>query len=336
MFERSARYLVFVVGACSSHAPPNDPPLATRSVRIEPARIVTRVVGEEVIGTVRAKDTVELAPTVMGKIAELHCSLGARVKAGELIARLSVQELSARLEQARETFAHAELELARATQLRASGAIPGADFDAAASQHRVAQAARTEAATMAGYAAVRAPFAGVVTAKLASAGDMAMPGRPVCVVEDPSTLRFEATVPENLAREFEHAATIQVKLDMLDTPLSATVAEVSPNADTTSRTVLVKLALPHDPHLRAGAFGRATMPASELRVLTVPARAVVQRGQLEMVYVVVDGTARMRLVRTGRSSDDRVELRSGVREAEQVVIDGADTLVDGQPVTVAR
>jgi RND family efflux transporter MFP subunit len=325
------------LAACSSsHAPPGDTPLPTVKVHTEPARMVSRVVGEEVIGTVRARDTVAIAPTVMGKVAELHCTLGARVKAGDLIARLSVQELTARLDQASEALAQAELELARATKLHASGALPGSEYDAVASRERIAKAAHAEAMAMAGYAAVRAPISGVVTAKVASAGDMAMPGRPLCVIEDPGSLRFEATVPENLARAFEHAPAIQVRLDVLDAPLSATVAEISPNADAASRTVLVRLTLPPDPRVRAGAFGRATVPAIEVRSLTVPIRAVVRHGQLEAVYVVADGSAQMRLVRTGRDADDRVELRSGAREGEQVVIDVADTLVDGQPVTVER
>jgi len=312
------------------------------------------VVGEEVIGTVRARDTVEISSTVMGRVAELHCALGARVKAGELIARLSVQELTARLDQARENLAQAALELARTMRLRASGATTGAEYDAATSRHRLAEAAQTEAATIAGYAAVRAPFSGIVTAKRANQGDMAMPGRPLCVVEDPAALRFEATVPETLARAFARAPTIQVLLDAPGPALTTTVAEVSPNADQASRTVLVKLALPQDPRLRAGAFGRATVPANPVRALTVPARAVVRNGQLEAVYVVGGGAARMRLVRTGRSIDgtappfagaagrgaptvdDRIELVSGLREGEQVVIDVADRLVDGQPVRVAR
>lgn len=305
-------------------------------MRTEPARIVERVVGEEVIGTVRARDTVEISSTVMGKVAELHCALGARVKAGDLIARLSVQELSARLDQARETLAQAALELARTTELRASGAATGAEYDAARSRHRLAEAAQAEAATMAGYAAVRAPFSGIVTAKRANQGDMAMPGRPLCVVEDPGALRFETTVPESLAQAFAAAPAIQVRLDAAGPALTTAMAEVSPNADATSRTVLVKLALPQDARLRAGAFGRAIVPARQVRALTVPAHAVVRNGQLEAVYVVSDGTARMRLVRTGRSADDRIELVSGIRDGEQVVVDDADALIDGQPVRVAR
>jgi RND family efflux transporter MFP subunit len=297
---------------------------------------VARVVGEEVVGTIRARDTVEIASTVMGKVTDLRCAPGARVKAGDLIARLSVQELSARLDQARETLAQAALELSRTTKLHTSGAATGAEYDAATSRHRLAQAAQAEAETLAGYATVRAPISGVVTARRANLGDLAMPGRPLCIVEDPSALRFEATVPENLARAFEQTPEIEVRLDMLDAALKTTVAEVSPNADPTSRTVLVKLALPQDPRLRAGAFGRAIVPARQVRALTVPARALVRHGQLEAVFVVSDGGARMRLVRTGRSSGDRVELISGVREGEPVVIDAPDVLVDGQPVRVAR
>jgi len=328
---------LFAVAGCSSaHAPPSEPPLPTRAVRAEPARTVSRVVGEEVIGTIRARDSVEIAATVMGKVLELHCTLGAHVKAGDTIARLSVQELTARLDQAREALAQADLELARVTRLRASGAIPGAEYDAVASRQRIAAASQAEAAAMAGYAVVRATLGGVVTAKLASTGDMAMPGRPLCVIEDSTSLRFEATVPESLARAFERAPKIAIRLDAVDAEVSATVAEISPNADSASRTVLVKLALPPDPRLRAGAFGRATVPAAEVRALTVAPRAVVRHGQLEAVYVVAGGVARMRLVRTGRSSDGQIEVRSGLVDGELVVVDIADSLVDGQPVTVLR
>jgi RND family efflux transporter MFP subunit len=332
-----AAVIALVAAACSSsHAPPTDPPLPTVAVRVEPARIATRVVGEQVIGTVRARDSAEVSPTVMGKLTELRCALGTRVKAGDLIARLSVKELAARLDQAREAAAQAELELGRATRLKASGALPGADYDAVASRHRIALAGKAEAVAMVGYLEVRAPLSGVVTAKTANTGDMAMPGRPLCVIEDPSSLRFEATVPESLAGTFVQATEVAVRIDALDASILARVAEISPNADAASRTVLVKLTLPPDPRLRAGAFGRATVPAAEVPALTVPARAVVRRGQLEAVYVVAGGAARMRLVRTGASAGDRIELRSGVRDGEQVVSDGADALVDGQPVTVTR
>ena len=74
----------------------------------------------------------------------------------------------------------------------------------------------------------------------------------------------------------------------------------------------MKLDLPAQPGLRAGQFGRVAMPVGETAALRVPASAVVQRGQMEMVFVVSDGKAQLRLVKTGKRIGDEVELVSGV------------------------
>ena len=84
--------------------------------------------------------------------------------------------------------------------------------------------------------------------------------------------------------------------------------------------------------LRAGQFGRAAMPVGETSALRAPASAVVQRGQMELVFVVVNGHAQLRIVKTGKRIGDEVELVSGVDAGERVVVEGAATLVDGQPV----
>jgi hypothetical protein len=66
--------------------------------------------------------------------------------------------------------------------------------------------------------------------------------------------------------------------------------------------------------------------------LLVPAAAVVQRGQMEMVFIVADGHAQLRLVKTGKRVGPDVELVSGVEAGEKLVTEGATTLIDGQPV----
>lgn len=334
---------VFSSGSTGCHSEHHATPgaaLPSIAVQTSMARAEAPVLGVAAVGTVRAQERVEIAPTVMGKITELHCTIGAQVKAGDLIARVSVQELSARLAQAREALANATLELDRANKLKNSAAIPGAEYDTVQSRYRIAQAAQAEAVTMAGYATVRAPISGVVTAKSSNAGDMAMPGQPVCVIEDPSTFRFEATIPETLIRYVQPAATLEVKIDMLDVAVTATVAEIAPTTDTASRTVLVKLRMPADPRLRVGAFGRVMVPSTAVATVTVPARALVRHGQLVSVFVVSDGKARLRLVRTGRtiaaattSGSDRIEINAGVQPSDVIVVDHVDTLVDGQPVT---
>jgi len=103
-------------------------------------------------------------------------------------------------------------------------------------------------------------------------------------------------------------------------------------ADPSSRTFNVTLDLPANAGLRAGQFARVAIPIGETRALRVPALAVVQRGQMELVFVVVNQQANLRLVKTGKRIGDAVELVSGVSAGELIVVEGADRLRDGQPV----
>ena len=76
------------------------------------------------------------------------------------------------------------------------------------------------------------------------------------------------------------------------------------------------------------------MPVGEGNSLRVPVSAVIQRGQMELVFVVANGHAQMRLVKTGNRSGDEIELVSGLNSGEQVVTEGVAGLADGQPVTI--
>jgi hypothetical protein len=94
----------------------------------------------------------------------------------------------------------------------------------------------------------------------------------------------------------------------------------------------VKLDLPTQPGLRAGQFGRVAMPVGETAALRVPVSALVQRGQLEIVFVVSHGQAQLRIVKTGKRIGNEVELVSGIEAGEKIVTEGAAGLLDGQPV----
>jgi hypothetical protein len=92
--------------------------------------------------------------------------------------------------------------------------------------------------------------------------------------------------------------------------------------------------LPAAAGLRSGQFGRVAVPVGEVSAIRVPASAVVQRGQMELVFVAVNGHAQLRLVKTGKRIGNEVEVVSGLDAGESVVVDGAAHLVDGQPLTV--
>ena len=78
------------------------------------------------------------------------------------------------------------------------------------------------------------------------------------------------------------------------------------------------------------------VPVAQVNALRVPTSAVNVRGQMEIAFVVTNQHAQMRLVKTGKQLDGAVEIVSGLSNGEQLVVDGADKLLDGQPVEVRR
>jgi hypothetical protein len=94
----------------------------------------------------------------------------------------------------------------------------------------------------------------------------------------------------------------------------------------------VKLDLPASPELMSGQFARLIVPVGENTSMRVPASAVVQRGQMEIVFIVENQHARLHLVKTGRRVNDETEILSGLDSEDSVVVDNPQQLVDGQPL----
>ena len=321
------------VGEPARRPAPSVPPSV---VRVAKAERTSRSVVTEVVGTVRAVRSATIAPLISGTVAEVKVGLGSSVRAGEVLVRLSAREIDARLEQTRAVSAQAKRERDRATALRDAEAISIAQYETAISQWGVAQARLAEASTFADRTFLRAPFAGVVTAKLANVGDTAMPGQSLLVLEAPGALRFEARVPETGGSELAVGNALPVRLDGLDHDIEGRIAEIQPGSDDATRTRLAKIDLPQTPGVRSGRFGRVLLATGASLSVTVPAEALVRHGQLEAVFVVGAGTARLRLVRTGREWDGRREIASGLSGDEKVALAGAADLVDGQRVEVAQ
>jgi RND family efflux transporter MFP subunit len=327
--------MMLPVAGCGEHKADTDSArLPAAAVNVQAVESKRYVVSAEAAGTVGARLHARIEAKVAGLVIEMLAVPGQAVQAGDRLARLDVQEIRARLDQALAVRTQAERELQRERKLIERGAATRAEVDAAQARADVARAAVAEAETMLRYADVIAPFAGVVTRKLADIGDLAAPGRPLLEMEDPTQLQLQTEIPEALINSVKLGAHMSVQLSGMPSELQATVSEVAPAADPNSRTFRVKLDLPQSDRLRSGQFGRVSVPIGERDGLRVPANAVVQRGQLEMVFVVADHRAHMRLVKTGKAAAGELEILSGLESGETVVVEGAAALVDGQPVEV--
>jgi RND family efflux transporter MFP subunit len=308
------------------------PELPAAHVQLQAVQSRQQPMTEEVVGTVRAKLHAVLEAKLSGRIDKMPVVLGQAVKVGQLVASLEAGEIKARLGQAEAGLQHADREWRRTSTLFDQQASTRSDYDAADSHYQLAKAAMAEAQAMVGYVEVRAPFDGVVTKKWVEVGDLAMPGKALIDLEDPSKLQLEADVPEAIASRIQPAARLTIRVDSLNDELAGTVGEIAPTADTASRTFRVKLDLPRTPGLMCGQFARLIVPVGECASMRVPASAVVMRGQLEILFVVANQRAHLHLVKTGKRIGEEVEILAGIDTGDSIVIGGAALLTDGQPV----
>jgi membrane fusion protein (multidrug efflux system) len=327
--------IAVLASGCGRQEPVSSPPAApAQTVRVASVNARERVATEEVVGTVRARLRAVIESKVTGKLESMRVVPGQAVAAGELVAELDVKEIRARWDQSRAVREQAEADLKRFTSLWEQKILSQAEFDTAQSRFRVADSAAIEAEALLSYARVTAPFAGVITRKLADVGDLATPGRALAEIEDASSLRLEADIPEAVIGRIRLGDSLPVRIAALETNLTGIVSEIAPSADAGSHTFLVKLDLPPLPGLRAGQFGRVAVPVGAVRALRIPASALIVRGQMELVFVVRDQAAHLRLVKTGKRIADEVEILSGLDPDEVVVVDGVAQLADGQKVEV--
>ena len=310
-------------------AQPELPSVQVRTQTVE-AKPLASI--EEVVGTVRAKLSATIEAKTSGRITDLPVVLGQKVKAGELVARLDAPEIKARLDQAEASLQQADRDSKRVSSLFNQQAATRADYEAADSRYLVAKGVVAEARAIMGFVEILAPFDGVVTRKWVDVGDQAAPGKPLVDIEDPSKLRLEADVPEAIASKIKQDARMTIRAGQSTGDLSGTMAEIAPIADPTSRTFRVKLDVPASPGLMLGQFARLIVPAGEYTSMRVPTSAVVQRGQMEILFVVENQHARLHLVKTGRRVNDETEILSGLDSGDSVVVDNPQQLVDGQPL----
>ena len=195
------------------------------------------------------------------------------------------------------------------------------------------EAARAEvssAQVVQSYARITAPFSGVVTTKHADVGSLAAPGTPLLTLEDSRRYWLEVVVPESQAATIRRGQSLPVSVEAAALSVNATISEIVPVADPTTRTILVRVDLPESPRLRSGLFGRAWVPVGRRQAIQVARQAVIERGQLQGVYVVgQDDIARFRLVRTGQARLGAVEILSGLTGGEKVVLAGVEKVTDG-------
>ncbi len=354
---------LLLLAACSSEKPnAAAPPQTVSGVALLTAQRTTVPDYIEATGTVRAVQSAQLASQVMGTITRVNVHEGDAVRRGQVLItideaqpRAAYQSATAGLQASRESIAAADADYALAEstmqryqmlydkksvspheydEVKARLAAAKARRDAAHANSVQAEAGVAEANTAVGFTKIRAPFDGLVVAKLADPGAMAAPGVPLLVVEDPSRFRLEANVDESQIGMVRLGASVLVVLDSLGgQAITGKVVQIVPTADPASRSFTVKIDLPSDSQIRSGLFGRARFPRGEREAILVPQAALLHRGQLDALYVVgKDEIASLRYVTLGKPSGSDVEVLSGLDNGERIVAQPDDRELAGKRV----
>lgn len=300
------------------------------AVQTERAELRLSPVLHELPATVVPADRAVLSAKVMGVVVDIPVELGDRVERGQLLVRIGAQELVARVEQARVADRQAARDLERETELLQRNAATAESVRNLEDRRQMTSAMLQEAETLLSYTRIEAPFSGRIARKQANTGDLASPGSPLLEVESSDRLRIEVEAPERLSRTLQRGDGLRVTLE--GEPIEATVAEMSSAADPRSRTVQVKLDFPAGVAARSGMFARVSMPAGEMQSVWVPTAAISAFGQLERVFVVEEGVARLRIVRTGVSAEGWTAILSGLEGGESVILNPSRALAGGRRV----
>jgi len=296
--------------------------------------------------TVISDERVEVASRLMGYIRDIAVVEGQQVSRGQRLFTVDPLDVEGQVEQARigvrqaeDAYRDAKADYERFANLFKEEVVSRQQYEKMKLQHDTAAArlAQAEAGlkTASGqlrYAAVSSPIAGIVTRRMADAGDLASPGQPVLVVENPARLQVETHVPQNILAGLKPGQSISVEVDGRDQPLQAKVARISPAADPVSHTFLVKLDV-KEAGLKSGSFARALFPLAERQALRVPQAALVERAGIAGLFVIgEDRIAQFRMVRIGEAGPAGVEIQAGLASGERIVIEGADQLESGDQV----
>lgn len=261
-------------------------PLSTAEVQTILVTNRSHAIVEELACVLQSKARATLESKLSGRIEEITVVSGDKVKKGESIVKLDAGDVAARLEQAEASLEDAERQWKRNVTLFEQQSTTHAEHDAAQSRLRSARGAVAEAKAMLGYGVLSAPFDGVVTRKWANVGDLATPGKPLVEIEDPSFLQVETDVPESIIGYIQPNAPFSVRVDSAGEDAAGRISEISPAADPVSRTFRVKLDLVKPSGLKSGQFARLRIPMGKRESVFVPAATVVQRGQLEILFIV--------------------------------------------------
>lgn len=330
----TATAVTVAVTACGGDEAGSAPP-PLEPVAVTVSDVITGAGSRAQVARVESATQAGVATRASGTLTRVAVDVGDRVRRGQVVATLDDADVRARIGAAEAATALAERTHGRVERLQADGAASQQELDEALARLQAARAQLEEARAQAAYVQVTAPFDGVVTARHADPGDLAVPGRPVLTIASEGAVTIVAELPSSDRAAVTTGAVFGV-IDARGHRTEVTVTRVVPTLDAATGRFRVELAPAGDvgdAGLTPGETVRLDVAGAGAGTRWLPDDALVRRGQLAGVYALENDTLRLRWIRTGRQSGALIEMLAGPAGTLTVVRRPDATLRDGQPVS---
>ena len=283
--------------------------------------------------TLEGWQTVNVAPSLTGKIEHIYVEVGTSVGAGTMLVRMDQNQYTT----TKLTYANLGVEMQRMESLRESGAVSQQAYD----QTRLSYEQTKESlAFLEKNTYVRAPFAGVISARNYEDGEL-YSGQPILVLTQIHTLRAQIAIPEGYYPNVKKGMKVEIASDIYPgETFPATIEIVYPTVDPASHTFQARLRVPNSNlRLRPGMYVKTKMSMGMARAMVVPYQSVLKLTGSNDRYVFVDdgGVAKRVFVKLGQRFDENIEVISDeLREGDRLVVVGQGKLVDGSKLNVTK
>jgi len=339
-----------LTGCDKAPEPKTAEPAQVVQAAVESVKLTSIPLMAVVPGSVVPEQKASISSRLIGYIKGLEVEVGQKVKRGDLLFSIDSADIKSQIVQANAAYQqalaglkNAELDYNRFTKLYQEDSVSKQQYDQMRLQYSVAQqnvaGARSglnQAKEQLKYANVKAPFDGVIVEKMAVAGDLAAPGKPVVMIENASSLSVQTEVAGDLFAALRLGDTAQVVVDGLDDAFDGTVYTLVGAANPKTRTHIVKLSLPKGLNINSGTFARVSFKRDVRQTMMITKAAIVNRAGIEGVFVVKQNKAYFYMVRTGLEMNGQVEILSGLELGDAIVVDNNQTMLNGMGVEITN
>ncbi len=319
-------------GGAPGGGPPAMPPMP---VDVDSARRQSIVDAVRATGRIEANQAIELRPDEQGRITELLFREGQSVAEGTPLVKIDDAMIKAQIERAKADKDLSGQQLERVRRLRAQNAASPADLERAEANARSADAGLAVLELTLERMTVRAPFAGSIGQRFVSKGDYVTTSTRLLTLQTVDPQRAVIEVPERYAVKLRPGQVVAFTVASQEgRTFRARVDFIDPVVQNENRTILVKASAPNPGRLlKPGMFIEARLATdTRANAIVVPEDAIQPMRSANVVWAVVDGKASRRVVQLGVRSAGVVEILSGVKAGETVVVGGLERMGEGMPV----